>query len=98
MGLKRSVSGHLHRRLPAWWRGSNDSWKTTAGSNDSNSSLVNGQLAVDLVYNLGRADEPDLWSVELISQLVLGDSVDLWNVELISQLVLGRRGIRLSDF
>ena len=51
---------------------------------------MNGQLAVDLVYNLGRADEPDLWNVELISQLVLGDSVDLWNVELISQLVLGK--------
>ena len=51
---------------------------------------MNGQLAVDLVFSLGRADEPDLWSVELISQLVLGDSVDLWNVGLISQLFLGK--------
>ena len=59
---------------------------------------MNGQLAVDLVFNLGRADEPDLWSVELISQLVLGDSVDLWSVELISQLVLGRRGISAIRF
>ena len=59
---------------------------------------MNGQLAVVLVFSLGRADEPDLWSVELISQLVLGDSVDLWSVELISQLVLGRRGISAIRF